>query len=350
MSPRVATTLLTTVLLVALVAVAWMVPVPFVAMSPGPTENTLGEVDNGEPIVEIAGHRTYPTSGQLDLTTVAVTPPNQRLDLPGVLSGWLDPRVAIVPYDYLYPGDESPEQVEQENAEQMELSQQSAIAAGLRQVGLKVTDIVVVGAVLEDAPAIGRLKAGDVILEVDGMPVTDAQSVADLVTEHAVGEDVTFSIQRDEKPLEVTITTTKAPDDPDRAMVGITPADSYDFPFDVTINLGQEIGGPSAGTMFALAIYDPRTRRPRTDGRHGAGTGTIDGDGNVGGIGGIQQKVRGAEEKGAEVFLVPDSNCGAAADAGVSGIRLVRVATLADAVDALDTLRKGGTDIPACEG
>jgi PDZ domain-containing protein len=329
---------LTAVLLVALVALAWLVPVPYVAMSPGPIENTLGNVD-GKPIIKIDGRRTYPTKGQLDLTTVAVTSPDQKLDVVGVIAGWIDPSVAVVPRDYIYPPDQTPAQVQQQNAEQMETSQQSAIAAAMREVGVKVPAAVQVQAVVEKSPAVGRLKAADIIVAVDGTKTTSAQQVVDLVGKHKPGDRIRLSVRRADKPLDVTITTGRSPDDPNRAFVGVQPLDGFDFPFPVTVNLGQDIGGPSAGTMFALAIVDKLTTDNLTGGKHIAGTGTIEADGKVGPIGGIQQKIAGAKRGGASTFLVPADNCAAAAGAPTDGIRLVRVATLHDAVTALEALR-----------
>ncbi|MGW5366358.1 YlbL family protein [Actinopolymorpha pittospori] len=339
MSRRTATMTLTAVLLVALVALAWLVPVPYVAMSPGPIENTLGNVD-GKPIIKIDGRRTYPTTGQLDLTTVAVTSPDQKLDVAGVIAGWVDPSVAVVPRDYIYPPDQTPDQVQQQNAEQMETSQQSAIAAAMREVGVKVPAAVQVRAVVEKSPAVGRLKAADILVAVDGTKTTSAQQVVDLVGKHKPGDRIRLSVRRAGKPLDVTITTGRSPDDPNRAFVGVQPLDGFDFPFPVTVNLGQDIGGPSAGTMFALAIVDKLTTDNLTGGKHIAGTGTIGADGKVGPIGGIQQKIAGAKRGGATTFLVPADNCAAAAGAPTDGIRLVRVATLHDAVTALEALQK----------
>jgi Lon-like protease len=348
MSRRVATMTLTAVLLIALIAVAWLVPVPYAAMSPGPTENTLGTVD-GKPIVEITGHKTFKTNGALDLTTVAVSSPDQELDLISVIVGWIDPSVAVVPYDYLYPGDPTPEQVEQQNAEAMQTSQQTAVAAALRQAKEKVTSVVQVSAVVEDTPAVGRLKAGDVIVAVDGTHVTDAQAVVDVVGKHKPGDTIHFAVRRDGKDVDVTVTTAKAPNDPGKAFVGITPFDGFEFPFEVKVNLGQDIGGPSAGTMFALAIVDKLTKGSLTGGRHIAGTGAIEADGKVQPIGGIQQKIAGAKKNGATTFLVPAENCPAAAAAGIDGIQLVRVDTLGGAVQSLKRLLDDpSTRVPSC--
>lgn len=349
MSRRVATIALSGILLVALVAVAFLLPVPFVTMSPGPTENTLGTVD-GKPIVEISGEKTYPVDGALSLTTVAVTSPDQRLDLPSAIGAWLDPTVAVLPRSYIYSEDETPQEVEQRNEYAMNTSQQDAIAAALAVLGRPVRkDSVVVLSVNGDMPAFGKLEVGDLIREVDGKPVTEPEDVVEAVSRHRPGDDVHFVVTRNDERKKVTVTTTEAPDDPDRAMVGITPAMGYDFPIDVTIHLGQEIGGPSAGTMFALAIVERLGKESLTGGKHIAGTGTIDAEGNVGPIGGIQQKIAAAERDGAEVFLVPAGNCAEAVSAPVDDIRLVRVEKLSDAVASLRALADGEQNVPGCE-
>lgn len=346
---RATTLLLAGVLVVLLLAVAWLVPVPYVTMGPGPTENTLGKVD-GAAIVDVR-HKTYPTKGALDLTTVSVTSPDRRLQLLGALGGWMDPHVAVVPRDYIYPEGSTPKEVEHRNAEQMQGSQQAAVTAAERELGMKVPQHVVVQAVLAGTPAEGRLKAADRIRAVDGTPIKTRQQVSDLVGKHDPGDTVRFTVVRHGAPTHVRISAGKNPDDPDSARVGIELGLAFDPPVDVSVSLGQRIGGPSAGTMFALAIVDKLTPGALTGGRHVAGTGEIDAKGTVGPIGGIQQKIAGARAGGAKVFLTPAANCKAAVDADLDGLRLVRITTLHSAVQALRALDKGRAgDVPACHG
>lgn len=350
MSPRAWTITLSALLLGGLIAAAVLLPVPFVTMSPGPTEDTLGKV-KGKPIIQVDGARTYDTDGRLDLTTVAVTSPDQRLDLAEAVADWLNPDAAVVPRSFVYPDSETPEQVEQRNAVAMQSSQQEAIAAALAEVGKEFTsDAVVVLEIVKGAPALGKLDAGDVIQRVDGKPVETPQDVADAVQKHEPRDRVTFTVERDGERLDVRIKTVRRTDDPDTAMVGITPAMGYDFhPYDVKVNLDEEIGGPSAGSMFALAIVDRMQPGSLTGGRHIAGTGTIDGQGKVGPIGGIQQKLVGAKNGGATIFLVPDGNCAEAAAADVADLRLIRVKKLSDAVDALRATKTDpDANVPTC--
>lgn len=341
---------LTAVLLVALFSVAWLFPVPYVAMSPGPTEDVLGTVGKNRPVIEIEKTGLDKTDGKLDLTTVSATPAGQKLELLSALEAWIDPDVAVVPRSYLYPDNKTPKQVNTENAEMMTMSQEEAIAAALRLAGEKIDAVVVVSAIQEGAPALGKLKAGDIIVSVDGKPVgADVEKVGQLVGGHRPGDKVVFSVRRNGKAIEVPIVTTHRQQEKDKAAVGITAGGSYNFPFKVKVNLGQDIGGPSAGSMFALGIYDKLTPGSLTGGKHIAGTGTINSAGKVGPIGGIQQKIIGARDGGATVFMVPADNCPAAADAGISDIRLIRVENLAGAVKALNALNEGkDKQVPAC--
>jgi PDZ domain-containing protein len=131
-------------------------------------------------------------------------------------------------------------------------------------------------------------------------------------------------------------------------VVGVLMQGSYKFPFDVDINVG-DVGGPSAGLMFSLGILDKLTPGEITGGKRIAGTGTIDSAGQVGPIGGIAQKMVGARDSGATVFLTPADNCAEAVKAVPEGLRLVKADTLHDAVLALDALRTGKGAVPACD-
>jgi PDZ domain-containing protein len=215
--------------------------------------------------------------------------------------------------------------------------------------------------VVKDTPAEGRLHAGDVIKAVDGTTVKQPSDVAKLVTEHKPGQKVVFTVvpakeqaaalkeKRTAATKDVTITTTTSDDSgTKRAIVGISAGTDHTFPFTIDIKLA-DVGGPSAGLMFSLGIYDKLTPGDLTGGKFVAGTGTIDDDGTVGPIGGIEMKTIGARDKGAQYFLTPADNCAAAAKDTPSGLRLVKVKTIADALEALKDIREGDTaDLPKC--
>ena len=347
MTRRTATISVCAALLLGLLALAAVLPVPYVVLSPGPTENTIGAYDGVEVIV-IEGRETFPTEGNLNLTTVSVTTQDREMNLLEALAAWIDPKSAVVPRGDIYDDDETLEEVRARNAEQMVTSQQSAIAAALRELDIPIAERVLVDSIVEDAPALDRLAAGDVILAVDGEEVATREDVVRLVTAHEPGESVSFTVDRSEEQLDIEVEAVESTDEPLRAVVGIGVEMGFDFPFEVEVTLAEQIGGPSAGLMFALGIVDKLTPGALNGGAFVAGTGTVEPDGTVGPIGGIQQKIAGAKDAGATTFLVPAPNCAAAVAADVSGIQLVRVAALSDAVDSLASLAAGNAALPAC--
>jgi PDZ domain-containing protein len=335
-------------LLVVLILLAWLLPVPFAQERPGPTVDVLGSKD-GTDFITVTGHQTYPTTGRLDLTTVSVTAPGESLPLLAMLAGWLSPRSAIVPTTYVYPPSLSVEQVQQQNAEEMDASQTSATAAALRQVGIKVTDRVQIRSIAQAAPAEGKLRAGDFVTTVDGTAIATPDELRNRIRAHKPGDTLTIGYTRGSAAGTARIVAGPAGDDPSVAAIGVTPGIGYLSDVAASVHLPEQIGGPSAGMMFALGLYDKLTPGPLTGGRTIAGTGTIDANGTVGPIGGIKQKVNGAHEAGATVFLAPASDCASAGSAGVDGITVYRVATLADSVTVLTELNaKKPVTIPVC--
>ncbi|WP_329160967.1 PDZ domain-containing protein [Streptomyces sp. NBC_01717] len=359
MPRRTATMLASTLILIALLCAGVLIPVPYSEMSPGPTVNTLGKV-GGDPVLQISGHRTYKTSGNLNMTTVRVTGADYNMNLVEAVYGWLAHDSVVVPHDTLYPGGKTEEQSTQENAEEFSQSQESAKVAALTELGIPVTSRVVVSTVIKDSPAQGKLHAGDVIKAVDGTAVKHPEDVAKLVTKHKPGENVTFTVipaktaaaaekagKQPEGTEKITITTKNAPKE-NRAIVGIQAGTDHTFPFDIDIKLA-DVGGPSAGLMFSLGIVDKLTPGQLTGGKFIAGTGTIDDQGKVGPIGGINMKLVGARDAGARYFLTPGDNCKAAASDTPSGLTLVKVKTIDDAKQSLEKIRTGDTaGLPSC--
>ncbi|MFF9511647.1 PDZ domain-containing protein [Streptomyces sp. NPDC014724] len=359
MPRRTATMLASTLILIALLCAGVLIKVPYSEMSPGPTVNTLGKVD-GEPVLQISGHKTYPTSGNLNMTTVRVTGADYRMNLVEAVYGWLAHDSVVVPHDTLYPDGKTEKQSTQENAEEFSQSQESAKVAALNEMGITVPSRVVVSTVIKGSPAQGKLHAGDVIKQVDGTAVKQPEDVAKLVTRHKPGEEVTFTIipaktaraaeksgKEPEGTRKIAITTAKAPKE-NRAIVGIQAGTDHTFPFKIDIKLA-DVGGPSAGLMFSLGIIDKLTPTDLTGGKFVAGTGTIDDKGKVGPIGGINMKLVGARDAGARYFLTPAENCKAAASDTPSGLKLVKVRGIDDAKKSLEKIRAGDTaDLPSC--
>jgi PDZ domain-containing protein len=344
MSRRALTLLVSAFLVLALGIVGALSKVPYVVLSPGPTEDTLGKVDN-KPVITVSGRETYPTDGELRLVTVAYQGgPNAKIDLLTALRGWIDPTVAVVPQETIFAPDRSQEQVEEENTVEMTNSQDNATAAALNELKIPYTTVISVVSTVKDQPAAGKLLKGDEIVSVDGTPVSEIEAVGEAVRARKPGEQVTFGVVRGGQKLDVAVRTTG---DQGKAMVGVTMQARYKFPFKVEINVG-DVGGPSAGLMFSLGIVDKLTRGPLTGGKQIAGTGTITPEGEVGPIGGIAQKMVGARDAGATVFLTPADNCAEALKGVPDGLRLVKAETLSGAVQALDALSTGKGEVPSC--
>lgn len=350
MSRRTVSGLLAAVLLVLLFAVAAFVPVPYVAMSPGPTVDVLGKAQ-GREIVRVDGHKTYPTTGDLRLVTVSVTSPDQQLSLAAALSAWFDKTRAVYPRDVFYPKDKSVKDVETESSVEMVSSQDSAVAAALTELGYQVSKVVEVLSVNKGSPADGRLRTRDRILSVNGHKITATKQVTAAIQKTGVRGEVDLLVRRGGKAKHVMVRPTMSDQAPKHAVVGVVVGPGFVFPFDVSVNISDAIGGPSAGLIFSLAVYDTLTPGSLTGGVDMAGTGTITEDGKVGPIGGIAQKIVAADDAGAKIFLVPPQNCAAAlgADVKKGEITLVKAPTMHSAVHSIKAYVKDRhADLPRC--
>ncbi|RJL33522.1 YlbL family protein [Bailinhaonella thermotolerans] len=344
MSRRALTLMVAAFLVLALGVAGAFLPVPYVVLRPGPTENTLGSI-KGTPLISISGRQTYPTDGKLTLVTVTYQGgPGSRVDLFTALRGWLDSKEAVVPEETIFPRARSVKEVEDMNFREMSTSQQTATAAALKELKIPISTVVKVSSTQKGRPAHDVLKPGDEIVRVDGRPAGDVDAIAKAVRSHKPGEPVRFQVRRGGKTQDLTLATAKGANG--ESVVGVVMGTEFKFPFDVKISVG-DVGGPSAGLIFSLGIIDKLTPGSLTGGKSIAGTGTIDEDGKVGPIGGIQQKMVGARRAGATIFLTPAGNCADAVKAKPDGLRLVKVETLHDALTSVESLREGG-DAPSC--
>lgn len=328
-------------------------PAPYVAERPGPVYNTIGttEVD-GEttPVIEVDGASSYPTDGRLDLLTVYLDGTRENpIDWFHVVGAWLDPRRAVVPIDRIYPEGQTEQQSDEENALAMQASQQAATAVALTELDIEVDSVVTVLGVSEGDPSDGVLEPGDEILTIDGAPITTDAELRARIADAGVGTALELGIRRDGAERVVTVTTEARSASDDSPIIGIVPGLMFEFPFDVAIHL-QDVGGPSAGMMFALGIYDTLTPGALTGGAHIAGTGTIDAEGDVGPIGGIRQKLFGAKDAGAEWFLAPTGNCAEVAGHVPDGLRVFAISNFDEALDVVRAIGEGAsTDgFPSC--
>jgi PDZ domain-containing protein len=323
-----------------------MLSLPFAVLQPGPVSDTLGAAPDGKPLISISGATTHKTSGSLHFTTVRVLGgPADRVDVWEVLLAALDPSSEVVPEEAVFPQGVTSEEVEEQSAAQMAGSQQEAVAVALRALGKAVPERVAIAAVSEDAPSAALLREGDEIVAVDSVPTPTAEAVRDAIQRHRPGDEVTLTLRRDGSSVQVRADTREADG---RAVIGVMLESRFDFPVTVEISAG-EVGGPSAGLMFALGIYDKLTPGALTGGHHVAGTGSVDSDGGVGSIGGIRQKLVGARDGGARFFLAPADNCDEVVGHVPDGLQVVRVATFEEARKAVERIAaKDTAGLPAC--
>jgi len=346
MTQRTIAGLLAVPLLLALWVVAAFESLPYVTYNPGLTVNVLGDNDEGKPIIQIEGKPTYADDGELRMTTVFVSQRDAHNHLFELMKSWISPESAVYPKAAIYPEGGTVEKDKQEGQAEMTSSQDAATAAALTELGYDVTEAVVAG-VDKGSPADGTLQKGDVVLAVNDTLVANSDQLVTAVKAADTGVPIEFDVRRKGKDLQLSVTPREVDGAP---QVGIqVGTQTTDFPVDVTIGIDPAIGGPSAGLMFSLGIYDTLTKGSLTDGRTIAGTGTIDAAGVVGPIGGIQQKIVGARDAGAELFLVPPDNCDEAVGAPNKDMRLVEAPTTHS---ALESIKKWVADpdakLPTC--
>ena len=338
MSRRTVTLIVGVLVLVALAVGGSQLPVQYAAEAPGPTFNTLGSA-NGRQVIAITGRTPDRTTGHLNMTTVSVY---DHLDLLSALRGWFASDQAVVPREVLFPPNETPAQIQQQNSQEFTSSQDSAIAAALGKLGYP--NKVVVVKVEKGSPAAGKLGPGDSVDRVDGTPVTTVDSLTARLKKVTPGTPVAVTLTHSGRSHTVRVVTTKAPNRSGAAL-GVFVSYQRVAPFTVSIRLA-DVGGPSAGLMFTLGILDKVGKSDLTDGKFIAGTGTMDPSGKVGAIGGIPLKMIAARQAGASVFLVPAANCAEAVAHRPAGLRLIKVSNLDGALAALHTLHSGGSPPP----
>ncbi|MDO5682499.1 MAG: S16 family serine protease [Propionibacteriaceae bacterium] len=325
-----------------------VLPTPYVIYSPGKAYD-LATGENDQPMVRVEGLQTYPLSGKIHMTTVAVSRPDTRTSLPqAFLAYWL-PRRDAMPRDAVYEPGKTRDEVRAEERMMMDTSQQDAIVAALREASVPVEELPVVSTVLVSGPANGRLQPGDQIRQVEGVPVRTLTEVADRMRTVRPGTSVRLTVSREGRVINADITTIDSVSEPGRALIGVELGLGYSFTPTVNFGISHDIGGPSAGLMFALAIYDQISPDDVLQGRSIAGTGRISPSGQVGAIGGVQEKIASAEAVGASVFLVPARNC-QDLEGLQTDLEIVRVDTLHDAVRGLAALQDPArvAEVPRC--
>ena len=311
----------------------WNVELPYLAWSPGPTPEVVD-------LLTINGAEQYPVEGDLYMLTVS----QQDLNVYELLAAVADPQVDVLERIAVRPLDVTQEEYQRQSRARMDDSKIAAISVALDRLGYDVTvegDGVEVVAVIEGTPADGALEAGDVITAINGVPVYIATDAVSEISRYGVGETITLTVSRGDQVIEVPVTLAGHTQDDGRPMVGFGPAThnpEFAFPIEIDID-SSNIGGPSAGMMYTLAIINVLSEEDITGGFRIAGTGTISTTGDVGPIGGVRQKVVGATLSGAQYILIPEANYEEALTAEIEGAEIVAVGTIDDALAFLATLR-----------
>ena len=221
-----------------------LVTVPYVSLGPGPTFDTLGEVD-GKQVVDIEGTDVHPTAGHLNMTTVSQ---RDDLTLGQAMTLWMSGREQLVPRDLVYPPDKSKDEIDQENNTDFKRSEDSAEYAALSY--LKYPSAVTVDTVNDPGPSVGKLQRGDAIDGVNGKPVANLEQFTALLKATKPGDKIVLDYRRKNSPAGVATVTLGSNADRDYGYLGVAVLDAPWAPFSIDFNLAN-IGGPSAGLMFS---------------------------------------------------------------------------------------------------
>jgi PDZ domain-containing protein len=324
------------VVLVGLVFALNFYRMPVVALSPGPAEDVLARL-------KVEGARVFDSEGKLYLTSVGI---DDNVRFYEALLDMANRDVQLVPRADLYPDEKGSAEIDAENEQLMDVSKETATVVALRQVGYKIEPSGArVTQVIPGAPADGKLKAGDDIVEADGRAIKGTEQLRKAITSHKPGERVTFRVKRLGREQEVPVQVQQADGQP---RVGILLRDLFPpLPVKVTIETQHNIGGPSAGLMFTLSIIDKLTSEDLTGGQRIAGTGEIALDGSVLAVGGVDEKLIAVHRLGVTTFLIPADNCAGVLGHVPDGLRLVKVTKVGDALRFLRD-PKAAAAAPGC--
>ncbi len=310
------------------------VKVPYLATSPGPVLEVQG-------IVEVEDVPSFSGKGELFLLTISRG--SDPLTIFEWFEAWRDPSVDLVKRELVVPEGTTSDERRRRNLEVMHSSQQLAIAVALDRLGYDIS-VVGNGAYISEVtgggPADGIVLPDDIIVGFDGAPVEFVQDLIDAVRAAEIGGTVMVTVDRADELKDLVLTLGESPTEPGVPLIGVMLTDAgarFEFPIDVTIDAGS-VGGPSAGMMLSLAVYNRLTEDDITRGHRVAGTGSLTAEGGVQRIGGIRQKVIGAIGIGAEYILVPEGDFVAAEEEAGDDIDVIAVGTFDDALSFFDTL------------
>lgn len=312
--------------------------VDYVVLSPGPAMDVA-------PFISIENGRSRPRN-LFYLTTIYS---DMDATVGKLVQAQFSQDYQVLPKREVVPPTMSTEEYMELIMEMMDESKTVAKISALRYLGYDV-DTTGEGAVVQElmagTMAQGILEVGDVVLEAQGQRIQMATDLVNLVRREQPGATVSLRVQRGEDVFETGVRTKESDSEPGIAVIGIlikTYRFGHNLPVSVDID-SENIGGPSAGLVFALAIVDALDKDGLGLGRRIAGTGTISLDGSVGPVGGVAQKVVGAEEVGAECFLVPTANAEEARRVA-RRIQVVPVDTLEDAASHIKSLGRSADGV-----
>ena len=338
----------TFILVVAVAIAAFTVPINVVIEAPGPTWNVL---DNGsssdQDVLKVKGTETYPTEGALRMTTVSVSGcPGYPVTTADLIAAWFSSDRRIVDRNEVCPQDQTAEQVEETGKAQMTASQDSAVIAALIETGMATAMRLTVTEVTEQQDST-EVQVDDVLETIapeggETTTITSFSQLRELMSTIAEGTRVTLGVRRGEQQVSAALTTIAPQEGTSGSLLGLSLKISVDSPVEASFGL-SDVGGPSAGMMFALGLVDKITPGALTGSKDIAGTGTINMDGQVGPIGGIQQKIAGAHGAGSKFFLAPASNCDEVKGHEPEGMQVFAVSTLHEAVTATEAIASGNT-------
>lgn len=362
-------------LLPLLAVLPFILPSPYVIEKPGMALNTLGtlKIDDSEKMIvtpAAAVADSSPNTGKLNLLTVTIAGNKDYPRAWGTLLGALfDPSQDIVPVNVIFPENLSVDEVKEHSNQLMQGAQNTAAAVALQQLGHKVQSKVVVMGAIAGSDAANKLLANDTILSVNGVDIATEQQLVDQI-QLAAGNPVKITLQREPAAevrqqdtnfdaereieaaqtetsaapgtaaqiIEVTVNTYQAENG--KYLLGVYPAAVYDLPYSFEYAV-DDIGGPSAGLIFTLALIDKMSAADLTGGANVSATGTIEANGKVGAIGGLKQKLYAAERVGTDLFLFPQDNCEQLPEKIPGKMTLVAVDNISEALAALQAYREG---------
>lgn len=357
----------------AMIAILFWIPVPFVVNSPGPTFNVLGAAD-GKPMIDISGNdptsgqtvqlddpadapvtgKAQPGQGQLRMVTVSESGgPGARLSFAQLIGAYFDPHSKILDYDSVYPHGATRSQVNDAQIAMMRNSQTTSQVAALEYLGWDIPATVTIEGPVEGSNTEGLVSQGDILHAIttpDGTrhDITSAATPFALMRTVPAGSRMTLTIERDATIRDISFDSVAVSPTESGSKLGLYLSITPTLPVDITVNL-EGVGGPSAGMMFSLGIIDRLTPGDMTGGNTIAGTGTMSYDGRVGPIGGIQQKMWGAHDDGAQWFLAPTDNCSEVTGHIPDGMHVLAVSTLDEAATAVRSIAEGTAHtLPTC--